>query len=168
MAIVHHVAGAATIRVDTGGSNALEDLGYTRDGAMVRFDGFFLDIPCDLTGGENGPPSDIQFLGETALITCDFTKFDETIATKIRSRRYGIAEGQYVPADIGKLMIGSTPTLTFRVVIDPAIALPLNFPICVFREPFEINKGTKYSTWRVECTAYRSVLTDVLYNAVDT
>ncbi len=154
------VAGAAAIYVDTASSHTLELLGYTRDGAFARFDGYFHDVPVDTHGGEAGPPADVQFMGETALVTLEFTSYDEAVAQKIRPRTYGGTAG--TPAAAGLLMLGGS--LFHRLVINSAVT-PLNFPCAVFREPYEINKGTKFSSWRVEATAYAHPSTGILYNA---
>lgn len=159
MPVVHQVAGLASIEVDTGTGvpHAREVLGYTRDGAGIRFDGYWIDIPCDTHGGEQGPPSDIQILGETALITLDLTKWDEAVIAKIKQRAYGqVTEGLVTggagATAVGSLMIGGA--LTYRLIIG-SLFDAFDFPVAIFREPIEINKGTKYSTYRVEATAYR-------------
>ena len=159
MAAAIQVAGLATITVDTGSAHALETLGYTQNGASVRFNGFFLDVHTDENGGDDGPPTDVQYLGETADITLDFTKFDTTVADKIRPRIYGGSAGTV--GSVGTLMSGSSST--YRLCINSPTT-PLNFPVVIFREPIEINKGTKYSTWRLVGTAYKNG-SNVLYNA---
>ena len=153
------VAGAATIKVDTGSVNALEILGWTADGAHIDFEGFFLDVPTDENGGESGPPADIQYLGETARIRLELTKWDTTVEDKITSRVRGTSAG--VVATPGTLLIGGG--LTTRLLI-LTTARPINFPVCVFREPIEINKGTKYSRLVISATAYKNG-SGVLHNA---
>jgi hypothetical protein len=160
MAAIINVAGATPISVDTGGSHALEVLGLTRDGGMVTFEPYMLDIHTDGEGGENGAPADVQFLGEVAKIHLEFTKWDEAVADKIRPRAYGGTAGT-VPT-LGQLMIGGS--LTYRLLLF-STTRPYNFPIVMFRDPHEINKGTKYSTWTIDATAYRNQTTGVLYNA---
>lgn len=163
MAIAIQIAGPALIKVDTGGSHALEDLGYTRDGAMVRFLNYLIDVPSDDAGGESGPPADIEYLGLAAQVTLDFTKFDSAVAAKVASKTYGGTAG--TPATPGLLMIGGG--YSYRLVIVTASG-PYNFPCVVFREPDEINRGTKYSTWRLEANAYKNPSTGVLWNATTT
>ena len=67
MANLVHVAGLALIKISFGGSGYLE-LGYTRNGADITHEGFFLDVPGDENGGDEGPPIEIQFLGEIARV----------------------------------------------------------------------------------------------------
>ncbi len=62
--------GPALIRVAIPGvaSGALQDLGYTEDGADVVRNPFWAEVKGDQNGGTEGPPIDIQWLGETATI----------------------------------------------------------------------------------------------------
>jgi hypothetical protein len=155
MAAIIQVAGLASIYIGgTGGTL----LGYTQNGAQVRFPAFFGDVPTDENGGDVGPPTDVQYFGETAEITLDFTKFDETVANTIRCRLASGTAGTI--ANVGGLMIAGT--YSYRLTI-ASPTTPLNFPVTMFREPFEINKGTKFSTWRVIGTAYKNS-SNVLYN----
>lgn len=161
MPIAVEVAGLVTVRVDTGASNALEDLGYTRNGADVRSQGFFLGIPGDENGGDEGPPVDIQYFGEIATVRMELTKFDRAIVDKVKSRIYGnTVATAFSPSAAGSLMFGGS--LTFRVLL-ACTTQPRNFPRCVLKEPIEINKGTKYSTLLLEFEAHKNAA-GVLWN----
>lgn len=159
MAAAIQVAGLATIKVDTGSSNALETLGITRNGAEITDNGYFLDVHTDTDGGDDGPPTDIQYLGQTATIRLELTKYDEAVAAKLRPRLYGGTDG--VVGTVGSLLIGGSKT--YRLLIH-SVTDPYNFPVVVFREPIEINKGTKFSTLLIVGTAYRNG-SSVLRNA---
>lgn len=140
MAVQVNVSGAALIKVDTGASHALETLGYTRDGAEVRLEGRYLDVPSDDAGGEAGPPTNVQYLGETAVIRLELTKFDPTVADKVQ-RLYGQLLGK--PGTPGTLMFSDAGGYTFRLVI-ASPETPLNFPRCFLRDAVEVNKGTRF------------------------
>lgn len=155
-----NIAGLAAIKVDTGAAHALELLGYTRDGAQITFDGFFHDVPTDENGGEAGPPTDVQYMGETAKITLRMSKYDPAVADKVVSRVYGTAAGTV--SAVGTLMIGGG--FTYRLLIHSPTT-PFNFLTVMFREAIEINKGTKFSELLVVGTAYKNA-SNVLYNAV--
>jgi len=159
MAIAVNVAGAAQIQVNTGGSFALETLGYTRNGADVTKEAFFLDVPGDANGGDDGPPIDIVYLGEIARIRLELTKWDNAIANKLRPRLYGGTLGQ--TGTPGTLMVGGSKT--HRVLINTTND-DRNFPVCVLRMPIEINRGTKFSTLVLEFEAHS--VSGLLYNAV--
>lgn len=159
MAETINVAGVALIKVDTGSSHALELLGYTRNGAECTFQVFMHDVHTDLDGGDDGPPTDSQELGQIATIRLELTKWDTAVSAKIECRQYGATAGTVLSP--GVLMVGGLKT--YRLLIHSATN-PLNFPVVMFREPIELNKGTKYSTMILIGTAYRNA-SSVLYNA---
>jgi hypothetical protein len=163
MALDINVAGACLIKVGTGSGGSLESLGYTRDGAQVTNEAYKVGVKTDDNGGENGPDTDVQNLGETVRIRIELTKWDEAIADKIRCRESGGTAGT-VPTP-GTLQIAGGKA--FRLLLHSATR-PLNFPICMFLEPIEINKGTKYSTLVIEAVAYKAIATGVLYNNTTT
>lgn len=146
-----HVAGLAICKVDTGTSNALEELGVTDNGVEIIDNGYFYDVHTDEDGGDEGPPTDVQFLGQTCTIRMLLHKYDEATRVKIGSRQYGGTDGTV--GTVGTLMIGGSKT--FRLLIH-STTQPYNFPVTMFREPIEINKGTKFSKLLVIGTAYKN------------
>lgn len=162
MTATPHAAGAALVSVGTGSAGALETLGYTRQGVDVRSQAFFVDVPGDENGGDQGPPIEIQYMGEIARIRLELTKWDDAIAAKIRTRLLGGAEG--TPGTPGTFMFGDSKTV--RVTIS-SINNDMNFPRCFIRDAWEINVGTRYSTLVVELEAHKDA-TGVLYNALVT
>jgi hypothetical protein len=157
-----HIAGAALIKVGTGSAGALEELGYTRNGANIRPEGYFLNVPGDQNGGDDGPPIEVIYMGETARVRIELTKFDSAIADKIACRVRGGTAG--TPAAAGTAMFAGDYTV--RVLVSTTNA-PINFLRCIPREPVEINKGTKFSTLVFEFEAHKNAA-GVLYNAVTT
>jgi len=153
MAVQVQVAGLATIKIDG------EILGYTRNGADVTKEGYWLDVPGDQNGGDDGPPVDIQYLGEVARVRLEMTKWEETVADKIRARVKAQAVGQ--PADAGTLMFRDAKYL--RLTID-APNLPRNFPVAIPRMPIEMNRGTKFSTLVCEFECHKNASTGVLFD----
>ena len=160
MGVTIQVAGLCTVTVDSGEDNALETLGLTRNGADITFEGYFLNVPNDDNGGDDGPASDIQYLGETARIRLELTKFDNLIADKITPRERGATAGT-IPT-IGNLQFQGSKS--HRLVIHTT-TLPYNFPRVIFRAPVEINKGTKFSTLIIEAEAYKNG-SNVFYSRV--
>jgi len=155
MAAIINVAGATPVSVGTGSGGTLEPLGYTRDGCSLTFESFVYEVHSDDYGGESGPPIDIQYMGETVRIRLELTKYDEAVADKIRCRLRGGTAGTV--GATGSLMLSSNgvTSLAYRICLI-STTRPLNFPICVFKEPIEINKGTKFSTLVLDGTAYRN------------
>lgn len=143
-----HVAGPVLTKV--GFPTSLEELGYTRGGVDVRKEGYFLDVPGDENGGEEGPPIEVQFFGATARIRLELTKYDGTVADKVSARVNGATDG--TPATPGTLMFAGNKHQ--RVCLHGTNRV-LNFPRCLCREPVELNAGTKFSTLIFEFTAYK-------------
>jgi hypothetical protein len=167
MATSIQVAGACLIKVGTGSAGALETLGYTRDGATIRLDGYFLDVKTDDAGGEAGPPADVQWLGQTAMIGLELTRWDDAIAEKFVNRVFGQTTAGSITvanAPTGSLMI--TGSFGHRLCLIPSVGRAYNFPYAFFREAIEVNKGTKYSTMRVEsyALAVSNGTTSLLFN----
>lgn len=156
------VFGAANVVVGTGAGGSLETLtsGGTRNGVRLTFNGYFGDVPADSMGGDEGPPLDVQYFGETARIELMLTKWEGLVADKLAARVRGATVG--IPAIPGTLMFQGG--FFYRVLITSIAGVPNNFPQCIFREVIEINKGTKHSTLVIVAEAHKDA-TGVLMNA---
>ncbi len=163
MAIQYHVAGPALIKLDTGTSNALESLGYTRDSAEIRLEARYEELKSDDMGGEQGPPGDLNYLGESATVRLELTKWDTVVADKVVARLYGGTAG--MPGAPGTEMIEGAKT--FRLLIH-STNNPMNFPRAILYGAVEINKGTRHSRLVLEFLALKDPTTGVLYNNVVT
>tara|TARA_Y100000310_G_scaffold199050_1_gene199032 strand:- start:3441 stop:3947 length:507 start_codon:yes stop_codon:yes gene_type:complete len=151
--------GLADIQVDSGDDNAMERIGYTRNGVDVTFEGYFLNVPGDQNGGDEGPPIEIQHFGETARIRMELTKWEAATVNKIIQRVRGNVTPGTFPTP-GTLMIAGSGT--FRLLIN-TVSSPYNFPVAIPRMPTEINRGTRFSTLILEWEAYPIV--NVLWNS---
>ena len=163
MAVAVQVAGACPVLIGTEGASigSMNTLGYTRNSADVTKEAFWLDVAGDENGGDDGPPIEIQYLGEIARIRLELTKFDPTYADEVRARLAGGTAGTL--GTVGTLMFSSTSCM--RLLLN-APNDPRNFPRCFPRQAIEIGRGTKYSTFICEFEAH--ALSGVLYNAVTT
>lgn len=153
------VAGLTAVKVDTGSANALELLGYSRDGVDAEYEGYFSDVPGDQNGGESGPPIDVQFMGEIAIVRLELTKWDTAVAAKIRPRTYGGTAG--TPTTPGSLMFQGS--LSYRLLLHSATTIPQNFPRAFPRHRFVINRGTRFSRLVCEFECHKNA-SGVLYN----
>lgn len=153
------VAGPAIIKIAAPAAGTLDTLGYTRDGAQITEHVMTGDVPGDENGGDQGPPIDVQYFGEMHLIRCLLTKYDETIADKIRAGLAGGTAG--TPGTSGSLYFQGT--LAWRLLIH-STNFPRNYTRVVFQEPKEINKGTKFSSLMIVGRAYKDG-SGVLFNA---
>jgi len=156
------VDGPCIIKTGTGSASALEELGRSEAGVDVTENAFFYDVHGDDNGGDVGPPIDIQFMGEMHIIRAVMTKYDEAVLNKIRCRLLAGAAGT----------VGATGTLMFaeskffRVLLH-STNRPRNYLQCVFRDAFEVNKGTKHSKAVIIAHAYMND-SRVVYNATAT
>jgi len=165
-AIVPVVAGLCTVKVGTGEGNALESAGYSRNGAEITKEAFMLDVPGDENGGDDGPPVDIQNLGEIIRVRLELTKYDRDVTIKIEPREKGGSAG--VIATPGALMFAGEK---FMRLLLSTPNNPVNFPWAIPREPIDVNLGTKFSTLLLEFVCYKdptSANTGVIYNATTT
>lgn len=173
MAMTVHTAGVTTVQIKAlynGAGSGLLDLGQTRNYAEVTKEAFFLDVPGDANGGDDGPPIEIQYLGEIARIRVELTKYDTTTADIVRARVTGSTAGTYTGTGnvVGKKMFdvvssGTPDPRTMRVLLSNAND-DRNFNRCIPRMPIEIGRGTKYSTLICEFEAHKDV-NGILYNA---
>jgi hypothetical protein len=158
MALAVIVPGPALVRIDAGAG--LEDLGYSDNGIVIDEEGFFLDVPGDQHGGDDGPPIDVQYLGEIARIRMELTKWDSTVAAKVEARLAGGTAG--TPGTPGTLMFQDSKTI--RLLIASTL-LPRNYPRVFVRGAINCNRGTKYSRFVCEFEAHKNG-SGVLRNAV--
>lgn len=164
MSIIVHVPGTALIRVGTGASGALEDLGYSVNGVQIVMETYLLDVPGDENGGDHGPPIDIQKMGEKATVRIECNKYELNVANKL-APFHGDALG--VPGAAGRLLF--TGEGYYRLLIQGASGAnyAYNFPRAVLsRRPREFNVGTKYQTLVMEFECHRDPATTYLMNAV--
>jgi len=126
-------------------------LGYTRTGAAIRGKAVFQDVPGDENGGEQGPPIDIQYLGETAVIRLELTKYDPAIAAKALARLKDGTEG--TTGVSGTLMFGSDKTSS--LTLSPISGQAMVFPRGLLRGDWELTRGTRYSTLAREFEAHK-------------
>ncbi|MEK9809999.1 MAG: hypothetical protein VW362_06095 [Candidatus Nanopelagicales bacterium] len=115
MATAVHALGKCQILVDTGASNALELLGYSEDQVTIEERVFRHDIHSDEYGGGEGPPIDVQYLGEVHYITMSLVNYDIAIYKKIQPKIYGGSLG--VSPNPGSLM--GEGSLAFRLLLKP-------------------------------------------------
>jgi len=162
MSRIVNVSGATLIYVDTGSANALEGLGYSVNGVEVELRGYFGDVPGDEHGGDQGPPIDVQYFGEIAIVRFEMSKYDSAIAAKCEPRLLGGTAGQ--PGASGTLMFGDEKV--YRLLLYNTGG-PLNFPRAFPRGSIEVNKGTVFSRYRMEWECHKDA-SGVLFNASTT
>lgn len=154
-------------------NSSYSELGTTRDGVSLTSDGYFIDVHNDENGGEAGPPIEIQFVGETAKIRIELTKYDPTVAANLEDHCYSGSAGVVAPA--GTLMFASstiqvgnnnygaigikisclTPAPSAGGSAGGAGSVVRTYRRCVLHDAVEVNRGTKFCTMVITATAYK-------------
>lgn len=167
MAVTVNVAGLATIKLAVAAGTPLNTLGYTQNGAQITFEGYQENVPGDENGGDAGPPVDVQYLGQTARVRLELTKFDTTIAQSILARLPAGTLGSPVATTTPGILLFASSQF-FRLLIH-SVTSPYNFPCATFvQPPHEINIGTRFSRYVVEALCYKHPTSGVLFNSTTT
>ncbi len=67
-------------------------LGHTEDGVDWEEQPIFEDVKNDLMGGASGAPIDVQYLGETAILSGVLTRYNEPVLALVQARTFrGVA-----------------------------------------------------------------------------
>ena len=156
MAATVLTTGPAVVKLDTGAGNTLEILGYSAEGVSIREEARMIDVPGDENGGSEGPPIEIQYLGEIHYVTMELTKLDVAVLNKINVRVYGNSTPGTTSTP-GTLMSSNS----FRLLI-LSTTNPRNYLFAIPREPIESNRGTKYMRVSMVFECHSS--SDVLWN----
>lgn len=134
-----------TVKVGFGISGAISTLGFTRNGVDITEEPFFINVPGDENGGDDGPPIDVQWVGTLHRIRITLTKWDKAVSDKLTNR----VQGNDTPGDLsgitpGDFMIGDG--LHNRLILDANDAtFDRNYRLAILRDNVEINKGTKFA-----------------------
>lgn len=161
MALAVQKTGLVSHYTKAPGQQALTLTGYAMDQTRIREQPFWLDVPGDENGGPQGPPIDVQWLGETVQIQIEMSKWDATQVALLR---------KYVTATQGTILNYEVGTLMFAnksielLCYAPQAPLPLYFPCCLLREPVEYGAGTKFASVQLFFTAYKHPTSGVLYS----
>lgn len=156
MAIEHVSSGPVLVNF------AGTDLGFSEDGADIRYEARWGDIFSDDFGGRGGAPADTQLLGMVGSVSLQFTKYDATAVQKLSSfTDDGAADGdlptlgtfirQEEKANI-LILTGTKKTYTFNTA----------FP----REPQTLNAGTKFTTYLVQFEFWINSATSTNFQAI--
>ncbi|MGO9108538.1 MAG: hypothetical protein ACLP9L_04830 [Thermoguttaceae bacterium] len=168
-----NVFGTADVQVSFNKGSTWQDLGTTRDGVAMTSDGYFVEIKNDEYGGEAGPPVEIQYLGETAKIRCELTKFDPVVAELLEDHCQTSTPGGPSAAgtlmfaatsNAGTLNVGAGGSVQVKIVTAANAAIPYRtYTICVVHDAVEVNRGTKFSTFVLTFTAHKDPSTGLLW-----
>lgn len=146
----NNVAGKLEVWLNTGGGGALEFLGYTINGAEIEEVTFMSNVPGDANGGTEGPPVDVQHMGDLHYVRLEMGQFFDSVLSKIRSRLRGVTEGSSITP--GTLIACSG--LYYRLLLyGPNFVR--NYPAAIPRGAIRMNAGTQFSRAMVEFECHR-------------
>jgi hypothetical protein len=148
------VPGACHVYTDTN-SGSFEALGYSINGVEMSQTPFFLNVPGDQNGGDDGPPIDVQYLGEIHYIRMELSKWDPAVADKCICIAKGTTIGQI--ATPGVLMAGGSKS--YKVSLRSTL-LYRTYQLAFLRNQIETQRGTKFARLLLEweCHASAGVL----------
>ena len=164
MSVTPTYDGACLVRIAIPGvsGGALMDLGYSEDGVTPDLNAMWADVHGDENGGNEGPPIEVQWLGEIAVVRMTLTKFDVAVATLVSQRTAAAAGGTAGVLDTpGRMMF--TENNAMRLLLKTP-QRPLNFTRAFPRGPISANKSVKYQKFICEFECHKDA-NGVLYNA---
>lgn len=157
IAAVHEVFGACSVWWGLA-ANSVVEIGYTHDGVRMSIDPRWGDIQSDDFGGADGPPADSQFLGGTATLTVELTKYVEANTEALSTFNAGSVTLGTFGSDTGTLVRGSSASgvlvLTTGTDGQSLVSGDLTFPVTFLRGGQEVNRGTKFSTFNASWEAW--------------
>lgn len=164
-------AGPVQIWASTGASAAMECLGATRNGISINEQPFLTELKSDLSGGEQGPPGDFQWLGEAHAIDAELAQFSAAVLAKLGRRvNASIAsrtKGMLIGCSGGAFRVlflsaNFVRNYTRVFITDPVIWAPLGTPATFPRIQFyglEDPANTDSSPWNTTYTAGSGTIT---------
>jgi hypothetical protein len=182
-----HVPGAAEIwiaQADLGGGSGGTEagkprpVGYSRNGVTITYEDFWIDVPGDEHGGDDGPPIDVQHLGRIARVRIELTKFDTTAVAAIKARVANTLFGRPVPIAAsgsdppaarppGTLMFTNSYTMKLTIRAVRGDAEVHHFPRAFLRAAIDLNVATKFQSPILEFECHKDS-DGVLENTVTT
>jgi len=183
MAVKHLVFGACSVWWGPEGGTLVK-VGYSRDGVSIRIEPRWGDIQSDDFGGEGGVPADSQFLGASATITAELTKYEDGTqasggsgggVTSNLSSFINAASTLGTMPGLGTLVRGTALEGELVLTTGASGEVPVSgdhvitFTNSFLRGAQEVNKGTKYSTYIASWEAWANTASgQVLFTDVVT
>ena len=167
MATAVQNAGLVTVKINANQGDGIETLGYTRNGVDPEHDARLVNVPGDANGGDEGPPIEVQYMGEIARVRLELTNFDIAVARKIErrvpSKTLGTVPASGSTGSAGTFLLG-TAANRFRLILDSPND-PQNYPIAIPIGAVVRNRGTKYQTFICEFECHKDASSPpVLFN----
>lgn len=158
------VAGKSDIYIGLPGQHStLMKLGEQRDQTSISVDSVKHNVYGDSHGGPDGPPIEVQMLGQIATVRFMLSKWDHAVRAAMEQHGVFATEGAVADSEVGALLLADR---SFRILIkntrdntpqggsfDP---FTRNFVCCVVSTPIEVGQGTKHSILTLDVQAHRA------------
>lgn len=133
-------------------NGTLVSLGTAHDQIQVTERKFWHEAKSDAGGGQNGPPQELQYLGEIHVVRmrlAGWTGSSVALLRKLTNTTLGTID----QAQVGAFMLTSS---SVRLLLDtPSAGDAMNYWCAMPEQPMEIGVGTKYSEWDIQFTCHR-------------
>lgn len=128
-------------------------LGIATDTIDISPQPYFFDIHTDRNGGQAGPPTEVQYLGEIVNINMVLATWNPLAYTALRRNLVNATRGVILQSEVGSMMLR---TRSIRLLINTADTDNVrNFWCCLVRQAHRVGMGTKWAELHVSLTAYR-------------
>lgn len=144
-------AGLTNILVAVPYNGQLMHLGHATDQIDIQSRPYLLDVPGDRNGGSQGPPIEIQYLGQVYIISFTLSSFVGATVAYLQDWCQTVS-GQVAQADVGQFVMS---TKSVRLLLE-APSSTTNFVCCIPREPIRFGVGTKYTEFAFQFEAHRA------------
>lgn len=163
-----YVAAPFAVTVDTVAITAgtLMKLGETADEIRIRSQYYTNPVPGDRNGGRSGDSIEEQYLGESASVQLELSRFDKEVATALeRSGGIITTPGLIPDTAIGALMRrDKSYRFLFYASVDTSRSR--NFPCAIIKSPHILAGGTKFEMFTLEASFHRAPPGHWAHNAV--
>ena len=147
------VTGVVNVQYAIPHTGALVELGVATDSIQITERHYYHDIPGDMNGGQQGPPIDIQKLGEVHTINIRFSSW-HLGNMQLLEKHFHTTRGAVAQGEVGKLMFQSGQAI--RLLLETIdIENIRNYWHCILREPKSFSIGTKYTEQSLTFEAHR-------------
>ncbi len=138
-----NVTGVVEIGIAIPHTGTVVSLGTSTDSIQITERGYYHDIPGDLNGGQQGPPIEIQKLGEVHTVNIRMSSWSKTYMQTVE-KWYHTTRGTIEDDEVGQLMFASG--VRARLLLNTRdLDDTRNYWNAIMREPKSFSIGSKYT-----------------------
>lgn len=150
--IAHVNVGLIHVKIAYPFNSTLVTLGIAHDQIQISEQKFWHEAHSDANGGQAGPPTEMQYLGEIHTVRMRLAAFTASSVNLLR-KLTNTTLGTIDQAQIGAFQLTSS---SCRLLLDTLSAGDaMNYWCALPQPPMEIGVGTKYSEWDISFVCHR-------------